>query len=64
MLIWFASSITAGTRRLRVTIQAARPVTFTERKVEYNGNAFTRVEAQTTVEGESKISLRITPETP
>jgi hypothetical protein len=50
-------------KRLRVTIQAPKPVTFAETKVDDYGNAFTRVAAQVAVEGASKITMRFTPET-
>jgi hypothetical protein len=55
---------TAGEEKLRVTIDAAKPVTFSETKVEYNGNAFTRVEAHIPVQGDAKISMRFAPEKP
>jgi hypothetical protein len=55
---------TLGGKQLRVTIQAPKPVSFTETKVDDYGNAFTRVAAQVAVEGSSKISMRFTPETP
>jgi hypothetical protein len=55
---------TLGGKRLRVTIQAPKPVTFTETKVNDYGNAFTRVAAQVAVEGSSRITMRFTPEVP
>jgi hypothetical protein len=51
-------------KQLRVMIKASRPVTFSETKVEYNGNAFTRVEARVSVDGADKIIMRFTPEKP
>ncbi len=55
---------TLGGKQVRVTIHAPGPVTFRETKVDYNGNAFTRVEVQVSVEGSGKIVMRFTPETP
>ncbi len=55
---------TVGGKQLRLVIEASTPVTFSETKVEYNGNAFTRVEARVSVEGTGKINMRFTPEKP
>ena len=55
---------TLGGKQLRVVIVAPHPMTFTETKVNENGNAFTRVAAEVSFEGSNKITMRFTPETP
>jgi hypothetical protein len=55
---------TVDGKQLRLTIDAPGPLTFSETKVTYNGNAFTRVEARVWVEGAGKISMRFESEKP
>lgn len=52
---------TAG-KQLRVTVEAPGPVTYSETKVDDYGNPFTRVQAQFSAQGESKVTMRFTGE--
>jgi len=52
---------TLNGKKLRMTIQAPRPATFCETKVDDYGNAFTRVTATVALEGVGKITMRFSP---
>lgn len=49
-------------QRLRVTIEAPEPVTFTDAAVDEYGNSFTRVAAHTLIDKSCKIAMRFTVE--
>ena len=50
-----------GGRRLRATIEAPVPATFTQTNVEEYGNSFTRVEVHIPLAASGRITMRFTP---
>jgi hypothetical protein len=55
---------TLGGKQVKVSIESPEPAVFTETKVNYNGNSFTRVEAKVTITNTEKLVLRVTPVNP